>query len=429
MHNNNVSSVKIPTHFESFFPGIPPDASHIYNLAGSSVALFLALRQGPFIAVEETEEAALRLYEDIQFFLDVMHVTKNVFFLPEPNGPEASGKRTDVVHRIREEDSVVTSIDGMDFPLWLPDDLRRDSLFLAARQEMEREKMESRLRGLGYKRVSIVMDKGEYSSKGWLIDIFPVISEFPVRVEFFGDEIEHIKSFDIGSQRSIGKIDNLLVMPIEEPLSGITINSLVKGKLFLVDSPEGESRAADDTGFLSKFDIKGAGHDAGLRSMRGLGIYPNERTSFFDLTDTLKALSRDTMVVVVSSSEGQAERVKEILFDGGIVAPVIDRSELPLYEGAVAVTRGRLSSGFFLPGFLLLTEKEIFGERPLYRAMKKSRVSELLASIDDIAPGDFVVHRDHGIGRFVGLQKESSGGYESDLIAIEYSGSDRLYIP
>lgn len=431
------TSVKISINLSNLFSNVPPGIPHIYNLAGSSLALFLVLHKGPFAAVVETEEAALRLHEDVQFFLDLTRSSKNVFFLPEPNGPEAAGKRAQVVQRIRGEDSVVASIKGIDSPLWRPDDLNRDSLSLTVGQEMERDRMEMILRGIGYKRVSIVMDKGEYSSKGWLIDIFPVTAEFPVRVEFFGDEIEQMKSFDVGSQRSIAKLDALFIMPMAEPSAGVRITSLVNARSILIDhdpvkGQDGASsscRAEDGALHLSSFDIKGEGYDAGVRSMRGLGIYPDERKSFYDLTDSLKTLSRDARIVIVSSSEGQAERVKEILFEGGMVAPIIEKRDIWGYEGAVAVTNGRLSSGFFLPGFLLLTEKEIFGERPLYRALRKSRVSELLASIDDIAPGDLVVHRDHGIGRFVGLQKQISGGYENDLIVLEYSGGDRLYIP
>ncbi len=134
-------------------------------------------------------------------------------------------------------------------------------------------------------------------------------------------------------------------------------------------------------------------------------------------------------MIIVSSSEGQAERVKDILFDGGVIAPIIGSGELVKYEGALAITKGKLSSGFFLPGFLVLTEKEIFGERPLYRSLKKSRVSHLLTSMDDITSGDFVVHRDHGIGRFIGISKEETSDAGGDLMVLEYAGGDRLYIP
>ncbi|HYA26885.1 MAG TPA: transcription-repair coupling factor, partial [Thermodesulfovibrionales bacterium] len=133
--------------------------------------------------------------------------------------------------------------------------------------------------------------------------------------------------------------------------------------------------------------------------------------------------------LIVASSEGQAGRIKEVLFDEGVVAPIIPAGELMSFEGNLAITRGTLSSGFFMPGFLVLTEREVFGERPRYRPLKKSKIAQLLTSLDDISPGDHIVHRDHGIGKFIGVMKEGAGELENDLIVLEYSGGDRLYVP
>jgi len=454
---------------KNFF-SVPRGTSHIYNLAGSAVALFLSLQEEPFIVAEQTEEVASRLFDDMRFFLTMLHdAERRIHFLPEPNGPEASGRRAQVVQEFTEKDSIVTSVNGMNAPVWLPETLRRDSLTLEAGKETERDAIEKRLRSLGYRRVSIVLEKGEYSTKGWLLDVFPSTAECPLRVEFFGDEIEQIKFFDIDSQRSIGKVERLSVLPAVPPAAEGRITSLIDVRQFFVDhhpplippllsestevtveerinAPQpplnlrggeggvkssplvGEGRG-EGAVYLSRFTIKGEGHYAGLLSLSGLGIYPDERKSLDDIAHAVSSLARDNRVIIVSSSDGQAERVKDILFDGGVIAPIIDSRELVTFEGVVAVTRGKLSSGFFLPGLLVLTEKEIFGERPLYRPLKKSKLSHLLTSMEDIAPGDFVVHRDHGIGRFVGIQREGSGCIEGDLMLLEYAGGDRLHIP
>jgi len=439
---------------KSFFT-IPQGTTHIYNLAGSSAALFLSLSKEPFLAVEQTEESAAKLYEDLWFFLRVMRSPRETLqYLPEPNGIESSGKRAEVLYGIKEGDSLVTSVKGMDSPVWRPEDLKREALVLRPGQEADRETVARDLRSLGYKRVSIVMEKGEFSAKGWLLDIFPSTMEYPVRIEFFGDEIEQIKSFDIDSQRSIGTIERVTIMPVTEPSGDTKIQALVNGMVFLVDllPPESPSSfllkgtSGQDTGeehrgdeeharnperavSLSRFDVKGEGYDAGMRTIRGLGIYPEERKSLGNIAEVITTLRNDNRIVIVSPSEAQAERVKDILFEGGVVAPVIGAEDLMNYEGFVAITQGKLSSGFFMPGFLILTENEIFGERPPYRPLKQSKVSKLLASMDDISPGDLVVHPDHGIGRFLSVQRERVGDFENDLIVLEYAGNDRLYIP
>ncbi|MGD0884302.1 MAG: transcription-repair coupling factor [Thermodesulfovibrionales bacterium] len=431
----------IRTLFSEFSLAPPPAASRLYNLSGSSSALFLCLRTEPFIAVEQTEDGALRLYEDMEFFRTLgkgfIAQPFSTFFLPEPNGPETSGKRAEVVSLIREGDALVTSVRGIRAPVCSREDLKRDSLLLVKGKEMNRETIGERLRALGYGRVSIVVEKGEYCMKGWLLDIFPSTTEYPVRIEFFGDEIEDMKTFDLDSQKSLGQIVSLVVLPAAEPIAGCEPASLVRARQFFID-PVGEAgrdglseknSSLQSPVVLSRFDFQGEGFDAGLLSLRGCGIYPDERESLADLVSAVSRLSGGNRVIIVSSSKGQAERVREILFDGGVIAPIIGTGEVADYQGRVVITPGRLSSGLFMPGLLILTEKEIFGERPSYRPLRKSKVSKLLTTIDDIAPGDLVVHKDHGIGKFIDILRQKNEEYQGDLIVVEYMGGDRLYIP
>lgn len=397
-------------------------------MQGSSAALFLSLRDKPFIAVEQTEDAAARLYKDILFFKSITGNSRQVFFLPEPDGPGTSGARADVVYKIEAADSVVASANALMSPVWPPEGLKKDSLCFETGKELERDSLEPRLKNLGYKKVSIVVEAGEYSLKGWLVDIFPSTTENPLRIEFFGDEIEGIKFFEIESQRSVKKLDKFVLLPATEPPAGYKITSITDAGLFLID-PSMEQSYGKTTVSLSRFDFKGKGLDAGVLSMRGAGIYPDERKSLHDISRALRLLARDAFIMIVSSSERQAERVKDILFDDGVIAPIMEPGETMNYKGAISIVRGDLSSGFFIPGLIILTERELFGERPSYRPLRKSKVSRLLATIDDLAPGDYVVHKDHGIGRFISSQKQRTGDAEAELIVLEYAGCDRLYIP
>ncbi len=183
-----------------------------------------------------------------------------------------------------------------------------------------------------------------------------------------------------------------------------------------------------DVIFFSRYSIKGHGYDAGILPIKGLGIMPEERKKIEDLPGNIKRLRKENRIVIISSSRGQAERLKDILREDGIVAPIIEKADIFEYEGTISITIGELSSGLYLPGIMVLTEKEIFGDRTGLRAIRKSKVSGLLTSLDDLRPGDFVVHKDHGIGRFHGLVRQDIEGMKEDLILIEYDGG-RLYIP
>ena len=400
----------------------------IYNLRGSSAALFLALHDEPFFAVELTEELAEELHKDINFFRDVLRKDRT-FLLPEPNGPSASGERAETIYRLKRSDSFVTSFKNLKSSIWSRKELERVVLNLKKGMEIQRIEIERRLQEMGYRMVSLVIEKGEYSKRGWIFDIFSSTSETPIRLELFGDEIESMKFFDIDTQKSTGNLEESLILPAKEPPFGQSVFEITPDRrLFCSDSVNERNGLPQDTIFFSRYSIEDPGHDAGLLSIKGLGILPEERKGIDNLPHKIEGLRKNNRVSFISPSRGQAERLKDILRDGGVVAPLIDKTALLDYEGDVSITIGELSSGIFLPGVLILTEKEIFGGRPGYRPIKKSKVSRLLTSLDDLRPGDFVVHKDHGIGRFHGLIRQSIEGIEEDLLLIDYEDG-RLYIP
>jgi transcription-repair coupling factor (superfamily II helicase) len=381
----------------------------------------------PFLAVETTEESAEELFKDTNFFRTALG-KNHVLFLPEPNGPALSGQRAGVIHSLGERDSLVVSFKNLDSPIWTKEAISSDAVNLKKGMETSRSDIENRLTEMGYKGVPLVSGRGEFSRRGWLLDIFPSTSEKPLRLEFFGDEIDSIRNFDIDTQRSAEDVSEFLIVPAADPMSGATLPALMQGARYFFSDSIQDREGLPDGIFLSRYSIKGTGCDAGVLPLKGLGIMPEERNGVAELPGNIKHLMKENRVVIVSSSKGQSQRLKDILRDGGVIAPLIDNTDIFEYEGAVSITLGGLSSGVYLPEILILTEKEIFGGRPAYRPIRKSRVSGLLTSLDDLRPGDFVVHTDHGIGRFTGLVRQSTEGVSEDLMLIEYEGG-RLYIP
>ncbi len=419
-------------YFTSFhFQNLIEQATYhrrIYNLRGSSTAFFLALCKKPFLCIDATEENAFKIWKDINFYREAMK-HERVFFLPDPDGPALSGERAKIIYSLREHDSLVTSFKNLSYPLFSREDLQKKILLLQKSMNLSRTAIEEKIVNLGYRNVPVVVEKGEYRRSGWIIDIFPSTSESPIRIEFFGDEIETIKLFDIDNQRSGKDISEIIIFPAEENISGEKLIEFIKDrKFFFIDSAPGKQEVNDDPIYLSQYSFEGTGIDAEVLTIQGLGILPNERKNLEDLPKRIRLLYRENKVVIVLSSTTQTERVKNILRDGDVVAPVIEKNEIFEYKGAVAITTGELSSYLFLPGFLILTEKEIFGDRPAYRPIRKSKISKLLTSIDDLMPGDYVVHEEHGIGKFNGLVNQCIEGIDEDLILINYENG-RLYLP
>lgn len=432
-------SVSIESSIYNFFRKINPVAKRLYNLQGSSAALLLCLLEKPFVLLTGTEEESVRLYNDIRFFYELLNESARLYYLPEPDDPESIGKRTEVLYKISEGDSIILSIDSYHSPSWSKDGLMSKILSLSEGEEIDRDRLAERLTETGYRRVSLVVDRGEFSLRGWILDIFPVNIEEPVRIEFYGDQIEVMRCFDIETQRSLKVIKDLKILPVCKPDEEmVSIERFGFQACFYTDSAapvlsKKQGDSLDSFCLLSTLDLEGEGYRVDTISLGGLGIVSKERKSFSDFARAVKSLSKDNRILLVSASQGQAIRLKDLLFEEGIVSPIIDLKESAKYTGRINITTGTLSSGLFIDGLLILTEKEIFGERPLYRAMKRSRVSALLTTLEDISPGDYVVHSEHGIGRFINIEKRVIGRDDEEIVTdfavIEYAGGDRLYLP
>lgn len=409
------------------------EASRIYNLTGSSAALLLALSPMPFVAVESEEAKAQSLARDINFYRAVLGGNR-VLFLPDADGPETTGLRVRVIGELGPSDSLVTS--SKNLITTLPP--YRDALLLKAGDALSRGSLQDFLELLGYRRVPMVVSSGEYSPRGWIIDIFPSTSEDPIRLEFFGDDIDKLRTFDIETQKSKADIAEFALLPAAESGDARRLSELAPGRKFFCLYPlQDRSEFPGDTVLLSKYSFESAespgdeavsAFDAGTLSLKGLGLLPEERKGIGGLTEAVGKLSEGHTVVLVASSTGQSERLRDIFRDSDIIAPVLQIPEVAAFEGRVSIVSGELSAGFFMPGLALLTEKEMFGERPSYRPIKKKKLAELLMSLDEITPGDFVVHRDHGIGRFSGVVRQRREETEIELILIEYEDG-KIYIP
>jgi transcription-repair coupling factor (superfamily II helicase) len=410
----------------------------IYSLSIPLLAALLLHCDEQFMVIEDTPEHAEILCHDIEYLAAVCNksLTPPVY-LPPPSSPKNVGERARITRMLstRSISGIITSADAL-IAGFRPANDRDFSLRLAKGQSIGRSALEEALIRLGYRKVSVVMEKGEYAERGWLFDIYPSTEELPVRVEFFGDEVDLIRTFDIETQRSIKKLKELVVYPATEELTedsedSIDLLTLWDETLYVnssavIDSSRLESHQQRTTGF-SHFAFAGEGIDAGALPVSGLGILPGEIKSGGDLAGALE--QQNKKIIIILPAQAQIDRLRDIISPSGLIAPVISAKDVGFYEGALCITQGRLSAGLHLPNLLVLTGREIFGESPAYRSIKRSRVSKLLLTMDDLNPGDFVVHTDHGIGRFVGLHKERIEGFEEDIITLEYAGSDRLYMP
>jgi len=394
------------------------------------MALYLSALDEPFLMVEKTEEAADALWKDVLFYRRLMKLGEEVLCLHDADGPTRSGHRAKAAHTLGScpDCSVIASVEAMGEKLWSSPDLESRVVTLHKGGEMERDSLEEALKEIGYARVPLVTEAGQFSRRGFIFDVFPTTKDAPVRVEFFGDQVDNMRLFDVDSQRSKSNIESLIIYPAVEDEVGVDVWEIAGDRSVFTE--EGAyDEAPESSVTLSRFSIEGEGADAGTLPIAGLGVLPEERGGLDDLPKAIDKISGTDRVVIVCSSEGQALRLKDILKDGGVIAPFVEIKELLRYEGNVSITVGELSSGLRLPGLVILTELEVFGGRPSYRPLKRSKVAKLMTKVEDLAKGDLIVHYDHGIGQFQGMARQTVEGHDVDLMVIDYAEGGRLYLP
>ncbi len=421
---------------------------NVFNLRDSSKALFIVLmslqnRTCNHILFTGTEDEAGVLRNDVFFYqniLDGFDTSDSPVFLPEQGDIESTGIRLKNIMASKRGRLFIGSMDAFLSPTWRPEDLSLSILKLKKGKTISREGLAERLQSIGYRQVPLVSGKGEFSERGWVFDLYPSNMERPIRLEFFGDELDDIKTFEIDTQRSDGQLHEAEVLPAIEKQGSPLIASFdgetfcyfsetVRGQVSTFDTNiEKCQMLRPDPSFITLHSLPMEGEtEAATFSLSGLGLLHNERKDIYGLAEGLKRL--EEMVVFVLSSDSQAKRLSEVLSEGGLIAPLISMDDIGTYSGRYSITVGVLSVGLHIPGLIILTEKEMFGRRPLLKPHKASRVKKLLETIEDLKTGDYVVHREHGMGRFSGLEPLHASAYKGEAMVIEYAAGARLYLP
>jgi transcription-repair coupling factor (superfamily II helicase) len=395
------------------------------SLPGSSPALLFSLFEKNSLLLCHSEGSAGDLYADAVFWSEALGTQKPILIPPigDPHRLTCLGKLY-----TPGEKRIIASVEAVFSPLWHRD--RYPLLRLSRAATFDREIMIETLKGYGYHPVPLVSAQGELSIRGGIVDLFPPEQELPLRIEFFGDDIESLRFFDTDTQRTVEELKEISIGPAAEPGEGPDLMEVLGKNTFAVHEPDdikrtfkGLAREFPEKQFVSFFSlpIKGEGFNMKMSGAGGLGLLREERSSLVELVTRIKELKNRYFIVMVCSSEGQAMRLKEV--------PLLRSSEALRYAKSPVITTGVLSSGFRFNTSIVISERNIFGKKPGFRPIKRSKVSRLVSSIEDFKEGDYLVHTEHGIGKFLGLKKQTIEDHVGDFIVIEYLGKDRLYVP
>ncbi len=280
---------------------------------------------------------------------------------------------------------------------------------------MKFEELCSKLSETGFARAPTVTQEGEYSVRGGIVDIWSPGEEFPVRAEFFGDEMESLRSFDAATQISIERLDCASILPIREKQSGESVRPTLADIL-----PEGSLILALEHNAYNLGEMRFGTIYSGYPAPSGAVSYGFSTTSLPGFAEL-----------------GAEEAHHPELFDAA-------RQRLERHisaakaRGDTVLSDDELSSGFEThfgedgQGLIVVTKADRVFTKKKIRAVrsKASSVSGArISDFDELEPGEYVVHVDYGIGRFIGSSEIVVDGARREVFTIEYAEGAKLHVP
>lgn len=411
------------------------------SLPGASGALFFSMLKGTCLLLCSSEDAAGEFYSNALFWSRLLQVEAPVL-IPAKDTPLRSKNLLSLY--TLNKGKFITSVDAMVSPLWKIEDF---PVFTITKGVIiDRDVIVQNLQRQGYHIVPVVTGEGEMSIRGGILDIFPPDEENPVRIEFFDDEIESLRFFDIDTQLSLKEINDIHICPATEPQEGPNLLELLSDCILILNEPDDVKRHYPELEYVganghsplpgnrslisfTSLPLQDGGFHFPVNSVAGIGILPEERKTIEDLVERTIELREQHFILMVCSSEGQAKRLKELFFDHDSDIPILSAKAFLKDTRSPVIIIGELSRGFTYQNTVILAESDMFGKRPAFKHTKRSRISTLISSIEDFREGDYLVHAEHGIGRFLGLKKQKIEDYEGDFIVIEYLEGAKLYVP
>ena len=499
-------------------------------------SLFQQLKK-PFLVVTDTLSHAQELAADLTNILDAEQV--QLFPVEElvateiaTSSPDFQSQRVRALTALSQHKAkvVVTSASGLRRRLVPVKMWNQNQLTFKVGAELDLEKISHQLVQMGYQRQKLVDRPGDFAIRGSIIDIYSLNHELPVRIDLFDTEIDSIRFFEIGNQRSLENVDEISVMPATDMLQSPQIFTdgirrlqdleaqvepalkndqadelrrqlnavttmwkdqelLKEHRIFtqilypeatsLLDYLEDGILVVDDyakilehadeieqneqvwldekeelkpvldqlqlgfkvrklvreakmpTLFMSLFK-KGIGR-LKFASLTDLKVRPVQQ--FFSQMPLLQTEARrwnkqnQTVVLMIQDAE-RLTKISQTLDDFEI--PNIMTQPENLQRGILQIVRGSLQSGFEVPSakLVVLTETELFAKATKKRAKRLTMENaERLKSYADLKEGDFVVHVDHGVGRYLGIKTMEVDGKHQDYLTLEYQKGAKLYVP
>ena len=434
------------------------------------------------IIATSSEMKAKQIYEEYRFLdSDIyLYPAKDLlFYQADLRGKYLLKQRMEVFQAIMEGRgaTVVTSFDGFMDALLPVETIRERIRTLKLGETVDFEQLKKDMVLLGYDREEQIEGPGQFAVRGGILDIYPLTEEVPIRVELWGDEIDSIRTFDVESQRSIENLEEITIYPatdfpeeeakrvsfldyfdadktilfLDEPVRLIEKGDGVEAEFVQAQANRFESgldvsdeemklfKAKEVADKMSRFScIAFSALEMKCKELRAKEVFHLQsksvnpyNNSFEMLTRDLKRLKRTGYrVVLLSGSRTRAKRLAEDLRDYNLSSFYSEDMDREVQDGEIMVTYGHVTEGYEYPmlKFMVISETDIFGKTKK-KKKRKTYEGQKILNFAELKAGDYVVHENHGLGIYQGIEKIEIDKVAKDYMKISYAGGGNLYIP
>ncbi|MCI5051950.1 MAG: transcription-repair coupling factor [Simkaniaceae bacterium] len=435
----------------SFFQSLDCDDSLLFEgLWDTPKALIIKALQGRPILVITSGDRETRLYDDLKTFgVDAIEFPAWETLPGEEiaPSPDIVGKRLEILANLKQNPVVLTPLQNL-----LQKVPAKQELFhIKAGLECEFESLIHKLKSFGYEQAKICGDKGEFAVRGGIVDVFPISSPHPFRIEFFGDEIDQIRLFDPMSQKSVDRIEEFSLLPTHETSCSTTLLEILGPETLILF----DDLVAIEDKWVALKSMPGFEHE----NMVPIDFQTPHRKIFFtkDHLENLEIchqkleakLMRHPFLTLEQYFEISPPSLEALREDLGRCITRIADTAVDLYYYAsskkerqkleslahripkkTTYVDGYLSSGFVFHNTIVLPDTELTRRYKVSRKKWRSTYHTPVSEFHELSAGDLVVHFHNGIGKYLGIEKQKNHlGEVDEFMILEYSGKSKLYVP
>ncbi len=429
------------------------------------------------------------LYESNLYYSILSKLNENTYLFPMDDfltsesfaiSPELKSIRVSTLNSISENNNNIVITNLMGFLRYLPTKelWKKSKLNIKKGSEVSKDSLYKKLISIGYIKDTLVNKTGEVANRGYILDVFPVNSENPIRIEFWGDTIDSIRYFDIEEQRSLEEMNEFEIKPYSEFINEKEIEDIEESQKYLpivvnetaslLSYLENPIIVYKDYNQLKKSYIKlreeifeystskeplyntNYMHELESLNQENNNIYlmtidnilenvkikksynyssrlvEKFNSNFKYLNEYLKnhLFSKKTIIISLTD-DYKIKNIQKYLDISYIVTTLED-----IKEENVNIIKSNIEEGFEFDKYIVITENELFKSRQKKINYKnKFKYGSKIKSIDNLKEGDYVVHVNHGIGIYTGIKTLTKNGNKKDYIEVQYKDNDKLYIP